>query len=96
MTADDRPPVRASIASLVPASPFYSTLSIDARPLMELRALFTEPVGATHIRLDEPPTAEAPRPIDDAMHALQWALTASGVQTVTLGRVTLGARTATN
>jgi tetratricopeptide (TPR) repeat protein len=96
MTADDRPPVRAFIASLVPASPFYSTLSIDARPLVELRTLFTEPLGATHVRLDEPPTAEPPRPIDDAMHALQWALTASGVQTVTLGRVTLGVRTPTN
>ncbi|HEX2340566.1 MAG TPA: tetratricopeptide repeat protein [Vicinamibacterales bacterium] len=96
MTADERAPLRASIASLTPTSPFYSTLSIEDRPLVELRALFTTPLGASRVRVEEPPSTEPPRPIDDAMHAVQWALTAAGVQTITVGRVTLGVRAQTN
>jgi hypothetical protein len=94
--ADERAPLRASIASLTATSPFYSTLSIEDRPLVELRELFTTPLAASRVRLDEPPTSDPPRPIDDAMHAVQWALTAAGVRTVTVGRVTLGIRAQTN
>jgi CHAT domain len=96
MPADQRPILRASIASVIATSPFYSLLSVEDRSLQELRELFMTPIGATRVRLDEPPTPELQRPIDDAMHAIQWALTAGGVQTVTLGRITLGARTPTN
>jgi hypothetical protein len=96
VTGDPRAPLRASIASLTPTSPFYSTLSIEDRPLVELRELFTTPLAASRVRIDEPPTPDSQRPIDDAMHAVQWALTAAGVQTVTIGRVTLGARPQTN
>jgi hypothetical protein len=96
MTADDRAPLRASMASVTPTSPFYSTLSIEDRPLVELRELFTTPVGASRVRIEEPPTSDPPRPIDDAMHAVQWALTAAGVQTIAVGRVILGIRAQTN
>jgi tetratricopeptide (TPR) repeat protein len=96
MTADDRAPLRASMASVTPTSPFYSTLSIEDRPVVELRELFTTPVGASRVRIEEPPTSDPPRPIDDAMHAVQWALTAAGVQTIAVGRVILGIRAQTN
>ena len=96
MAANDGAQVRAFLASVAPTSPFYSTLSIEDWPTLELRTLFTTPIGGARLRLDEPPTVEPPRPIDEAMQALQWALAAAGVQTVTLGRVTLGARAPTN
>ncbi len=96
VAVDGTAPLLTCVGAVTAASPFYSTISIEDRPILELRALFTTPIGAARVRLDEPPTSEPQRPIDDAMHAVQWAFTAAGVQTVTIGRVTLGARTQTN
>ena len=96
IAVNEAAPPLTCISAVAAASPFYSTISIEDRPILELRTLFTTPIGAARVRIDEPPTPEPQRPIDDAMHAVQWAFTAAGVQSVTVGRVTLGARTPTN
>ncbi|MGH9329744.1 MAG: CHAT domain-containing protein, partial [Vicinamibacterales bacterium] len=89
--ANETAPALAGVSAVAAASPFYSIVSIEERRLVELRALFTTPLEARSVRLDEPPTPDPQPPIDDAMHAVQWAFAAAGVPVVTVGRITLGA-----
>jgi tetratricopeptide (TPR) repeat protein len=82
-------PALMAIGSIDPASPFYSVLRLGDRPPLELRELFTQPVAARSVRLEEPPAIEPGRSIDDASHAVQWALAASGVHSLNIGRLNL-------
>jgi hypothetical protein len=82
-------PALVAIGSIDPASPFYSVLRLGDGPPLELRERFTQPVSARSIRLEEPPAIEPGKPLDDALHALQWALAAAGVHVLKMGRLNL-------
>ena len=82
-------PALMAIGSIDPASPFYSVLRLGDRSPLELRELFTQPVAARSVRLETPPATEPVKPIDDAAHAVQWALAASGIYSVNIGRLNL-------
>ncbi|HEX2443026.1 MAG TPA: tetratricopeptide repeat protein [Vicinamibacterales bacterium] len=82
-------PALMAIGSIDPASPFYSVLRLGERPPLELRELFTQPVAAPSVQLEEPPATEPGKPIDDAAHAVQWAFAAARVHSVKLGRLNL-------
>jgi tetratricopeptide (TPR) repeat protein len=88
--AHEDAPALAAVSALAAASPFYSVVSIADRPAVELRALFTSPLAARIVRLDDPPSPEPQPPMDDAIHAVQWAFAAAGVPVVSVGRLQLG------
>jgi tetratricopeptide (TPR) repeat protein len=95
--APDAPPSPEGLGELAgavtidAASPFYSAVAIDGREPMEARELFTATIGARDVRLAEPEEADAaPRRIERAAHALQWAFAAAGVPSVMIGRLVLG------
>jgi tetratricopeptide (TPR) repeat protein len=82
-------PALMAIGSVEPASPFYSVLRLGDGPPLELRELFAQAAAARRIRLEEPPATDPGKPLDDALHAVQWALAAAGVQSVKMGRLNL-------
>jgi hypothetical protein len=82
-------PALPAIGSIDPASPFYSVLRLGDGPALELRELFTQPAAARSIRLEEPPAIEPGKPLDDAVHAVQWALAAAGAHGLKVGRLNL-------
>jgi tetratricopeptide (TPR) repeat protein len=88
--AHDDAPTLSAVSAVAAASPFYSAVSIADRGVIELRDLFTRPLTARSVRVNEPPSPHPQPPIDDAIHAVQWAFAAAGVPVVSVGGVWLG------